>query len=76
MKRRYQLFADKVSRIKSLMPNAFIGIGRNGRRMVKHPNTLKNTCFPPQLDVSQLQYLLTPNVQAQKPSKILHCSAK
>ena len=57
MKRRYtcQLFADKVSRIKSLMPNAFIGMDVMVGARGETPEYFEKTrAFLTQLDVSQL----------------------
>lgn len=57
MKRRYtcQLFADKVNRIKSLMPNAFIGMDVMVGARGETPEYFEKTrAFLTQLDVSQL----------------------
>ena len=70
MKRRYNraLFADKVCQIKSLMPNAFIGVdvivGMNGETLDRFEDSV---CFLDSLDISQLHvfsYSERPNTQA------------
>lgn len=70
MKRRYkrELFAEKVSKIKSLMPDAFIGVdvivGTNGETKEFFEDT---SAFLKNLDVSQLHvfsYSERPNTQA------------